>query len=170
MRGGLFQIKVLRTSRRAFGSLRPCGLAACCPWLLALALALALALVPALALAFAFALRRGTPKQMASTNIDARPERAKGEGDQTRGSMFPKKLQNQGTGRRKNGFWKPPGGPIHWYLPGGLRRNSPARFQPPRGSRGASWSPVGAQEGPGDLQEQFWQHSGSQNGALRSHF
>ena len=35
-------IKVLRTSRRAFESLGPCGLAAFCPWLLAPALALAL--------------------------------------------------------------------------------------------------------------------------------
>ena len=32
-------------------------------------------------------------------------------------------------------------------------------------SRGASWSPVGAQEGPGGLQEPFWHHFGSQNGA-----
>ena len=33
-------IKVLRTSRRALESLRPCGLAACSPWLLALRLLL----------------------------------------------------------------------------------------------------------------------------------
>ena len=30
---------------------------------------------------------------------------------------------------------------IHCYLPGGLRRNFPARFHPPRGSRGALWAP-----------------------------
>ena len=48
-------IMVLRTCRRALESLRPCGLAACCPWLLALRLrfALATALVLALALALA---------------------------------------------------------------------------------------------------------------------
>ena len=39
-------MKVLRTSRRAPESLRPCGLAACCPWRLALRLRFA----PALAL------------------------------------------------------------------------------------------------------------------------
>ena len=37
---------------------------------------------------------------------------------------------------------RPPGPKkIHCYLPGGLRRNFPARFHPPRGSRGALWAP-----------------------------
>ena len=36
-------------------------------------------------------------------------------------------------------------------------------------SRGGSWSPVGAQEGPRGLQEPFWHHFGSQNGAPRPH-
>ena len=37
----------------------------------------------------------------------------------------------------------PPGAEqkTHCYLPGGLRRNFPARFHPPRGSRGALWAP-----------------------------
>ena len=30
---------------------------------------------------------------------------------------------------------------IHCYLPGGLRRNFPARFHPPGGSRGPLWPP-----------------------------
>ena len=37
-------------------------------------------------------------------------------------------------------------------------------------SRGGSWSPVGAQEGPRGFQEPFWHHLGSQNGAPRPHF
>ena len=58
------EFKELRSSRRALESLRPGGLAACCPWLLALRLlfalallrfALANALAPALALALALA-------------------------------------------------------------------------------------------------------------------
>ena len=37
-------------------------------------------------------------------------------------------------------------------------------------SREGSWSPVGAQEGPRGLQEPFWHHLGSENGAPRPHF
>ena len=49
-------------------------------------------------------------------------------------------------GASPGGSQDAPGGPrgrkkIHCYLPGGLRRNFPARFHPPRGSRGALWAP-----------------------------
>ena len=49
-------------------------------------------------------------------------------------------------GASPGGSQNAPGGPrgrkkIHCYLPGGLRRNFPARFHPPRGSRGALWAP-----------------------------
>ena len=44
--------------------------------------------------------------------------------------------------------WRPPGPKkIHWYLPGDLQRNFPARFHPPRGSRGGLWPPF--REPPG---------------------
>ena len=59
----------------------------------------------------------------------------------------------------------------------GPPEDSNAFFSPPGGSgsvlgisRGGSWSPLGAQEGPGGLQEPFRHHLGSQNGAPRPHF
>ena len=53
---------------------------------------------------------------------------------------------NWAPGASPGGSQDAPGGPrgrkkIHCYLPGGLRRNFPARFHPPRGSRGALWAP-----------------------------
>ena len=60
---------------------------------------------------------------------------------------------------------------------GGPPEDSNEFFSPPGGSgsalgisRGGSWSPLGAQEGPGGLQEPFWHHFWSQNGAPRLHF
>ena len=53
---------------------------------------------------------------------------------------------NWAPGASPGGSQDAPGGPrgrkkIHCYLPGGLRRNFPARFHPPRGSRGPLWAP-----------------------------
>ena len=52
---------------------------------------------------------------------------------------------NWAPGASPGGSQNAPGGPrgrkkVHCYLPGGLRRNFPARFHPPRGSRGALWA------------------------------
>ena len=53
---------------------------------------------------------------------------------------------NWAPGASPGGSQNAPGAPrgrtkIHCYLPGGLRKNFPARFHPPRGSRGALWAP-----------------------------
>ena len=53
---------------------------------------------------------------------------------------------NWAPGASPGGSQNAPGAPrgrnkIHCYLPGGLLRNFPARFHPPRGSRGALWAP-----------------------------
>ena len=57
---------------------------------------------------------------------------------------------------------------------GGPPEDSNELFSPSGGSgsvlgisRGGSWSPPAALEGPGGLQEPFWHHFGSQNGARR---
>ena len=61
--------------------------------------------------------------------------RVRGPLGRQRGSRSP-------PGRLPKRSQRPPGPKkIHCYLPGGLRRNFPARFHPPRGSRGAHWAP-----------------------------
>ena len=60
---------------------------------------------------------------------------------------------------------------------GGLPEDNNEFFSAPRASgsvlgasRGGSWSPVGAQEDPGGLQDPFWYYFWNENGPPRLHF
>ena len=93
-----------------------------------------------------------------------------------------KEGQNEPRGLPKWSPKRPPGPPgrvkSRWEIsPEAPRKIAMNFFSPPGGSgsalgisRGGSWSPLGAQEGPGGLQEPFWHHFWSQNGAPRLHF